>query len=214
MTAFEQETGIQPVLSYGSSGKLFAQIRHGAPFDVFLSADQTKPIELEKAGLIVPGSRFTYAEGRLVLWSARITGIGAESLMNPKLRRIALANPRLAPYGRAATDALSALDMTETTRSRWVIGENISQTYMFVDSGNAELGFVAASQVLRDGQMIRGAGWLVPSDLHSPIRQDAVLLSAAEKKPEATRLFEYLSGETARSIMRQFGYRAYSETSS
>lgn len=215
--SFGRHTGHEVMLSSASSGKLAAQIQHGAPFDIFLSADQAKPLALAKAGYAVPATRFTYAIGALVLWSAdeAIQGSERQRLQAGDYRKLAIANPRLAPYGKAARETLQALGLEAASRRHWVTGENIAQTYQFVASGNAELGFVALSQLRL---LIRGSapdpekanqqslGWQVPSAMHRAIRQDAILLSKAESNGAANQLLDYLKGEDARAIMRDFGY--------
>lgn len=205
---FQQDTGHRALLSFGASGKFYAQIRHGAPFHAFLSADDEKPAKLEQEGLAVPGSRFTYALGTLVLWSARpgfVDGKGAV-LKGSRFNRLALANPRLAPYGAAAVETLTRLDLLKALEPRFVQGENIAQTYQFVQSGNAELGFVALSQVMQDGRLRGGSAWVVPGTLHAPVRQDAVLLSTGRGSPAAEALMNYLKGGKARAIIRSYGY--------
>ncbi|HUH37621.1 MAG TPA: molybdate ABC transporter substrate-binding protein [Spongiibacteraceae bacterium] len=205
---FERETGHRLTLAFGSSGKIFAQIQNGAPYAVFLSADQAKPRALEAAGRVTPRSRFTYAVGRLVLWSADPARVDSDAtvLRSGAFRKLALANPRLAPYGEAALQTLTALDLVETTRARWVQGENIAQTYQFVSTGNADIGFVALSQVATDGVISSGSGWLVPANLHEPIRQDAVLLRRGRFNPAAIALMDYLRTDDARAVMQRFGY--------
>ena len=203
--AFADATGDAAVLSFGSTGQLYAQILQGAPFEVFLAADELRPELAEREGLAVPGSRRTYAVGRLVLFSAeagRVTGPGA--LRDPGLRRIALANPALAPYGRAALEAARALGVEDIVRDRQVIGQNVSQAHQFVRTGNAELGFLALSQVAGSSD---GSRWLVPEHLHAPIRQQAVLLEAGRDNPAATRFLEFLGSGAAREILRRHGYR-------
>ena len=206
--AFERETGHKVLISPGSTGKLSEQIRNGAPFQVFLSADDKTPAALEAEGLAVPGTRFTYAIGTLVLWSATpgfVDGKG-EVLAKGSFRHVAVANPKLAPYGAAAMEVMTRLGVLPSIRSRIVQGENISQTHQFVLSGNAELGFVALSQVLQDGRPVDGSSWVVPAGLHSPIRQDAVLLSAGKGKPAAEALLKFLRSEKAKALIRSFGY--------
>jgi molybdate transport system substrate-binding protein len=206
--AFEKDTGHKALLSFGSSGKFYAQIENGAPFQMFLSADDEKPARLEQEGLAVPGSRFTYAVGTLVLWSARpglVDNKGAV-LRNGQFNKLAVANPKLAPYGAAAVETLSALGLKAALQPRFVEGENIAQTFQFVQTGNAELGFVALSQVMQDGRIASGSAWIVPDSLHSPIRQDAVLLSNGRGNAAATALATYLKGDKARAIMRAYGY--------
>ncbi|MEX2468610.1 MAG: molybdate ABC transporter substrate-binding protein [Pseudohongiellaceae bacterium] len=206
---FEQDTGHEVELAFGSSGRFYAQISNGAPFQVFFSADQDKPAQLEADGLAVPGTRFTYALGSLVLWtadSARAV-VGPESLTSVDYRRLALANPRLAPYGQAAVQVLEALDLDTATRAKWVQGENIAQTFQFVSTGNAELGFVAMSQVAEDGRISSGSGWIVPQDLHSPIRQDVVLLQNAAGCRACRDFLAFARGAQARAIITSYGYR-------
>ena len=205
---FEKSTGHRVTLSFGSSGNFYAQIRNGAPFQLFLSADDEKPARLDREGLAVPGSRFTYAVGTLVLWSARpdFVDSNGEVLGRGKFARLAIANPRLAPYGTAAIETLTGMGVLAAVRPKLVEGENISQTYQFVATGNADLGFVALSQVMKDGKISRGSAWVVPARLHKPIRQDAVLLATGRGNPAAEGLAAYLKGERARAIIRSYGY--------
>lgn len=206
---FERETGHRLLLSYGASGKLYAQIRNGTPFQVFLSADDEKPIQLEKDGAAVPGSRFTYAIGTLVLWSPQPGYVDDEGavLASGRFRRLALANPRLAPYGEAAMEVLRQRRLAERLQPNFVMGENIAQTHQFVASGNAELAFLALSQVWRDGRLSGGSAWIVPQSLHAPIRQDALLLLPGRDQPAAQALLTFLRSDRARAIMRAHGYR-------
>ena len=205
---FEKETGHKTVLSYGASGKFYAQIKNGAPFHLFLSADDEKPAQLEKDGLTVAGSRFTYAIGTLVLWSAQPNFVDykGEVLRNGKFNKLALANPKLAPYGTATLEVLTKLGLLSSLQPKFVQGENISQTYQFVGSANAELGFIALSQVMKDGKVTSGSAWVVPGSLHSPIRQDAVLLSTGKDNVAAKALLDFLKTEKARKIIRSYGY--------
>lgn len=195
----------------GSTGKLYAQIRNGAPFDVLLAADQARPERLEAEGLAVRGSRFTYARGRLALWSADpdlVGSDGAATLRAGAFRRLAIANPDLAPYGAAARDSLQALGVWESVRERIVMGENVGQAHAMVATGNAELGLVAASYVASPRNRVAGSLWMVPESLHAPIRQDAVLLSRAEDNSAARDLLAYLRREDVRAVIREFGYGA------
>ena len=208
--AFEAESGHDVVVSFGSSGKLLAQIEHGAPFDVFLSADQAKPMALEARGRVVPESRFTYAIGALALWSSLPDFVDdhASRLRSGEFNKLALANPKLAPYGVAATEVLAALKLTETTQSKWVQGENIAQTYQFVATGNANLGFVALSQIMSDGHVTNGSSWIVPTHLYSPIRQDAVLLQHGADNLAAHAWMAYLKNSPeAQRIIHSYGYQ-------
>lgn len=206
---FEQQSPHQVVLSFSSSGKIFAQIKNGAPYQVFLSADQAKPAALEAAGLIAPEQRYTYAVGALALWSATPDFVDQQHtrLSQGAFNKLAFANPKLAPYGSAATQVLDALGLTESTRTKWVQGENIAQTYQFVATGNADLGFVALSQLMDKGQIRSGSAWIIPSELYSPIRQDIVLLKSAEHSEGAKALFEYLRSDAARAIIHSYGYK-------
>jgi len=206
--AFEQDTGHKAVLSTGATGKFYAQIRHGAPFQLLLAADQTTPERLEREGLAVAGTRFTYAIGQLVLWSTEPGLVDAEGavLRSERFTRIALADPKLAPYGAAALETLDKLGLRQQLQNKFVQGENIAQTYQFVASGNAPLGFVALSQVFADGWIREGSAWIVPAELHNPLLQDAVILKAGADNPAVLALADYLRGEKARSIMQSYGY--------
>lgn len=204
---FEQATGHTLLISTGATGKFYAQIKNGAPFDVFLAADDATPARLMREGDAV--ARQTYAIGRLVLWSATpgyVTG-NDDVLRQSRFKRLAIANPKLAPYGAAAVEVLTRLKLADRVHAKLVIGENIAQTYQFVASGNAELGFVALSQVTQDGKLARGSVWLVPASLHAPIRQDAVLLRRGEPNAAARALFDFLkSPAAALTLTRSFGY--------
>lgn len=205
---FESETGNKVLLSFGATGMLYAQITGGAPFDIFLSADDKTPVRLEKDGLVVSGSRFTYATGKLVLWSAKENFVDehGDVLKNGTFEHLAIANPKTAPYGTAAIQTLTKLGVLQAVQDKFVMGQNISQTHQFVSTGNAELGFVALSQVFHDGKLTSGSAWFVPSDMHDPIRQDAVLLNKGANKPAAAALMKYLKGEKAKAIIKSFGY--------
>ncbi len=206
--AFEQDTGNKAVLAFGSTGKFYAQIRNGAPFQIMLSADDETPARLEREGLGVSGTRFTYAIGRLVLWSRQpgMVDDRGEVLRSARFERIALADPRLSPYGAAAVEVLEGLGLMSALAPKFVQGENIAQTYQFVATGNAALGFVASSQVFSDGKLAQGSAWTVPASLHTPIRQDAVVLSAGKDKAAVSALMAYLRNDKSRAIIRSFGY--------
>jgi molybdate transport system substrate-binding protein len=205
---FERDSGHRAKLSFGGTGKLYAQIRNGAPFDVFLAADDTTPARLESEGGTVAGSRFTYAIGRLVLWSANEKTVDdkGDVLRQGRFANIALANPKLAPYGTAALETLTSLKLADALQPKFVMGENIGQTHQFVASGNALLGFVALSQVMKEGKLAGGSAWIVPPDLYAPIRQDAVILARGRDNPAATALVQYLRSDKARIVIRSFGY--------
>lgn len=208
LPAFEATTGHKLQLSSGSTGKFYAQIKNGAPFDVLLAADDETPIKLEQEGAAVAGSRFSYAIGKLVLWSASVDGVDAkgEVLRSGKFGHLAIANPKLAPYGRAAQESLQALGLWDGLQGKLVMGENIAQTQQFVASGNAQLGLLALSQVWRDGRLSSGSAWLVPEKLHAPIRQDAVLLLKGKDNPAAQALLSYLRSDAAKTVLRSYGY--------
>ena len=205
---FEQQSGHRVLASFGSTGKLYAQVKNGAPFEAFLSADEKTPAKLEAEGDAVPGSRFTYAVGGLVLWSADPGRVDAEGkvLSEGEFHKLAIANPKTAPYGAAAIQTLTALGLLEAVRPKLVQGENIAQTHQFVSTGNAQLGFVALSQVTAEGQLTGGSAWVVPAGLHDPIRQDAVILARGADKPAVAALMDYLRGDAARAVIRSFGY--------
>jgi molybdate transport system substrate-binding protein len=203
--AFEREHGSSVVLSVGSTGKHYAQIVRGAPFDAFLAADARRPELLEAEGHAVAGSRFTYAIGKLALWSPQPALVDADGqvLSSDRFRFVALANPRLAPYGEAAEQVLRARGLWKALEQRRVLGSNISQAFHFVNSGNAELGFVALSQVRRAGAQAPGSLWLPPQSMYTPIDQQAVLLS---DRPSARAFLDYLGSDSARSVIRGHGY--------
>jgi len=206
--AFEQDTGHKAVLAFGSTGKFYAQIKNGAPFDLLLAADDETPARLEKEGLAVTGARFTYATGRLALWSQRPGFVDdkGEVLRVGHFDKLAIADPKLAPYGAAAVQALTKLGLYQSLSPKLVQGENIGQAYQFVATENAALGFVALSQVFADGRVTQGSAWVVPQNLHAPLQQDAVLLLKGKDKAAAQALFNYLKTERAQTIIRSFGY--------
>lgn len=206
--AFEQQSGHHLRLAFGATGKFYAQIRAGAPFEVLLAADQQTPAKLIAEDLAVGGSAFSYALGKLALWSPRAGLVDPEGavLRSPAIHHVAYCNPALAPYGAAAVQAMQALGVYESLQPRLVEGENITQAWQFVASGNAEIGFVALSQIWRDGQLTEGSFWLVPPELYAPIRQDAVLLKPGESHAAARALLGFLRSEPARAIIRRYGY--------
>jgi len=206
---FEKDTGHSVVTSFGATGQLYAQIQHGAPFEVLLSADESIPAKLDSEGLGVSGSRFTYAIGSLVLWSATpgyLDGSAAVLQAN-QYRHLAIADPQTAPYGLAATQVLARLGLTEAVQGKLVTGQSIAKALHFIATGNAELGFVALSQVYQNGQLSSGSAWIVPAELHSPIRQDALILKRGEHNPAAVAFTAYLKGEKAAAIIKSYGYQ-------
>ena len=206
--AFARDTGHRAQLAFGATGQFYAQIRNGAPFAVLLSADAKTPEKLEAEGLAVAGSRFTYAQGRLVLWSRQPGVVDAQGqvLKTGSFDKIAMANPKLAPYGAAAMQVVQQMGVAAQVMPKVVEGSNIGQTHQFVASGNATLGFVALSQVVDNGRIASGSGWIVPRHLYSPIQQDAVLLNPGRGNEAAMALLRYLQGEQARAVIRSFGY--------
>ncbi len=208
-TLYSRRTGNPVLLSLGGTGKFYAQIHNGAPFDILLAADSATPRKLEQEGLAVPGSRFTYAVGKLVLWSARpgLVDDQGRVLRDTGWQHLAIADPKLAPYGAAAMQALDRLGLTARVLPRLVTGEDIGQTWQFVASGNADLGFVAMSQVLAHGRPASGSMWVVPDSLYAPIRQDAVLLNPGRDRPEVAGLLKFLHDDASvRALVRSYGY--------
>ena len=206
--AFEKDTGHKAQLAFGSTGKFYAQIRNGAPFQVFLSADDETPARLEREGMTVAATRFTYSIGKLALWSPKegVVDNKGDVLRKGGYAHLSIANPKVSPYGSAALEVLKNLGLLEAVHPKFVQGENIAQTYQFVASGNAELGFVALSQISKDGKLIVGSAWFVPGTLHSPIRQDAVLLAKGRGSTAASALMAYLKSNKAKTIIRAYGY--------
>lgn len=204
----ERDTDHKAQLSFGATGAFYTQIKNGAPFDVLLGADNVRSARLEAEGDTVPGTRFVYAMGQLVLWSAQsglVDGQGAV-LRGDGFRKLALANPKLAPYGAAAVQALQKLNLYEAVQPRLVTGESIGQTHNFIATGNAELGFVALSQVLEGGTLKGGSMWTVPAELHDPIVQEAVMLKRAEANPAARAWMQLLQSPASKELIRSFGY--------
>ncbi len=201
---FERRTGNKVVFSFGASGQFYTQITQDAPFQVFLSADQERPEKAVSEGFAVPGTRFTYAVGKLVLWSRDPNLVKGEStLKDGTFTKIAIANPVAAPYGTAAIETMKALHVYETLQPKIVQGNSIAQTFQFIDTGNAELGFVALSQVIERKE---GSRWLVSNNLYSPIKQDAVLLKKGADVEAAKAFLEFLKGPEAAAIESKFGY--------
>lgn len=206
--AFERDTGHKAVLAFGSTGRFYAQIKNGAPFQVLLAADDETPARLVAEGQALSPSRFTYAVGRLVLWSAQpglVDGQG-EILKQGGFEKLAIADPKLAPYGAAAMEALTRLNLLPALQPKLVQGESIAQAYQFVASGNAQVGLVALSQVMVEGRIGRGSAWMVPAPWHTPIRQDAVVLDRGKDNPAAAALMRYLRSDGARAIIKSHGY--------
>ena len=205
---FEKATGHKAVLSFGATGKFYAQITNGAPFDAFLAADEATPLKLEQENYIVVGSRFTYAIGKLALWSAKPDLVDAAGavLGRSTFDHLAIAAPKLAPYGAAAIQTMASLGLLPALQPKLVQGESIGQTYSFVVTGNAELGFVALSQIYANGTIKSGSAWIVPASLYQPIRQDVVILKRGKDNKAASALIDYLKSVPAQAVMRAFGY--------
>lgn len=205
---FEKETGHRAKLSFGATGQFYAQIKNGAPFGILLAADTTTPTKIAQEGLGLRDSAFTYASGTLVLWSKNPTLIdqSGEVLKQGKFNKIAIANPKLAPYGAAALQVITKMGLGDTLKSKIVEGSNISQTFQFVSSGNASLGFVALSQVYENNKLKEGSGWIIPNDMYAPIKQDAIMLNSGQNNPAAQAMMQYLRSEQAKVIIRAFGY--------
>lgn len=204
----EKTTGHTLKISTGASGAFYTQIKNGAPFDVFLSADQLRPELLEKDGLAQPGTRFTYATGQLVLWSVKAGRVDAkgEVLKAADLGKVAYANPKTAPYGAAAVQVMERLGLGAALAPKLVQGESIGQTFGFVKTGNADVGFVAMSQVLLGGRLKEGSMWVVPPALHDTIRQDAVMLKKGADNEAAKALFKLLQSPNIKELIRSYGY--------
>ena len=211
--AFEQDTGHKAQLAFGATGKFYAQIKNGAPFAVLLAADDETPARLEKEGLAVAGSRFTYATGRLALWSKspNLVDDKGEVLRSNRfeklgIQKIAIADPNLAPYGIAAMEVINKMGVQAVVTPKLVQGESIGQAYQFVSTENAQLGFVALSQIAIDGRITQGSAWVVPQSMHTPLKQDAVLLNSGKDNTAALALLKYLQADKAKTIIRQYGY--------
>lgn len=211
--AFEKETGYRLVTSLASSGTLYAQIYNGAPFDVFLSADNKRPLQLVADGLAIEDSVSTYALGRLILWSSNPESIDAQGKVlraggwNKKgIKRIALANPKTAPFGAAAMEVLAALNFTDSIKANLVTGQNVAQAFQFIVSGNAQAGFIAQSQLFALPESNRGSHWLIPTELHRPIEQSAVLLKKGQDNNAALAFIDFLKSRKASAIIKANGY--------
>lgn len=206
---FEKDTGHKLIAAYGATGQFYTQIKNGAPFEVFLAADDSTPARLEKEGDIAPGSRFTYAIGTLALWSAKDGYVDASGkvLKDNQYQHLSIADPKTAPYGLAATQVLAKLGLTDKVKDKLVTGQNITQAFQFISTGNAELGFVALSQIYKDGKVTSGSAWIVPADMHESIKQDAVLLTKGKDNAAAKALMDYLKGPKAAAVIKSYGYQ-------
>lgn len=207
--AFQAETGNTLAISAGATGQLYTQIKNGAPFEVFISADSKTPKKLVDENVGIQGTSFTYAKGQLVLWSADEKKVDKQGAVLTKgdFTHIAIANPKTAPYGAAAVEVIDKLGLTKSLASKMVEGESIAQTKQFIDSGSAEIGFVALSQVYKDGKVTKGSAWMIPATYYKPILQDVVLLKNGEKDDAAKSLLKFLKGDKAKVIIKNFGYQ-------
>ena len=201
--AFTAATGHKANLSFGSSGQFFTQITHGAPYEVFLSADAERPQKAEQQGLGVAGTRFTYAVGRLVLYSKTPKRASAGALKSGKFEKLAIADPATAPYGEAAIETMKRMGLYEQLKPKIVTGSSITQAYQFVGTGAAELGFVALSQVMDEQG---GSRWVVPASQHAPIEQQAILLKTGRDSAAAKAFLAFLKGPKAKAVIKRYGY--------
>ena len=206
--AFEQDTGHKAQLAFGATGKFYAQIKNGAPFSVLLAADDETPARLEQEGWAIAGTRFTYAVGRLALWSKQPNFVDekGEILRSNRFEKLAIADPKLAPFGVAAMEVIQRMGVQPNVMPKIVQGDSIGQTYQFVSTENAQLGFVALSQISIDGRITQGSAWVVPQSLYTPLKQDAVLLKAGKDNAAALALLKYLQSDVANTIIRGYGY--------
>jgi molybdate transport system substrate-binding protein len=207
---FEKKTGTKVKLSLGSSGNLFSQIENGAPFDMYFSADSRYPQKLEQSGHAVPGSFYRYAVGRIVLWAPNGAKLdvqkGLETLLDPSVRKIAIANPKHAPYGRAAVAAMERSKVYERVKDKLVFGENISQTAQFIESGACDTGIIALSLAVAPSMKSSGQYWEVPADSHPPLEQGAVILKRSQHHEAAKKFFEFMKGPDGQKIMNRYGF--------
>lgn len=205
---YEKMSGDKLTMSFGSTGALYAQIKNGAPFDVFLAADNKAPKKAVTEGVGVKGTVFTYAVGKLVLWSKKDGFVtDAATLQREDLKKLAVADPKLAPYGLAAQQTLEKLGLYDKLQPKFVVGNNISKTYQFASSENAQAGFIALSQCYKNGKLVEGSGWIVPENYYEPILQDGVLLTNAPEPEAAKRFMEFLkTSPEANAVREAFGY--------
>lgn len=208
-TQFESESGHHVAISVAATGKLYAQILHGAPFDLFLAADQKRPASLINKQLAIAGSQFTYAQGQLVLWSNNTQAVDKQGycLFSPAIDYLAIANPKVAPYGEQSINVLKNLGAYAQLASKLVQGQNIGQTYQYLSSGSIEMGIIALSQVTDNGQITQGSYWLIPESLYQPIKQDAVLLKHGQHNAAALAFLHYLTTPAALQTIQSFGYK-------
>jgi molybdate transport system substrate-binding protein len=209
---YEKSSGNRVKLTLGSSGNFFAQIQNDAPFDLYFSADISYPRKLEEAGLTIPGSLYRYAIGRIVLWTRHGSPIdmaqGIEVLRQPAVKIIAIANPKHAPYGRAAVAALEHSRIYDDIKDRLVVGENVSQTAQFVESGAADIGIIALSLALAPAMSTKGMYWKIPAETHPPLEQGVVIVRSSKQQESAKQFLEFIKSEQGQSIMKRYGFEA------
>ena len=208
---YQKQTGREVKVSFGASGTLTSQIQNGAPFDIFLSADEAYPQQLVQAGLADSRSQYRYARGTLILWAPTTSNLdvenrGAQALLDPAVSKVAMANPHYAPYGRAAEAALKHLGLYEKIFSKLVIGENIAQTAQFVESGNAQAGFLALSTAMSPAMRGKGKYWVVPAEAYPPLDQAVVVLSRSKEKPAAQQFIQYLQKPESIQLLKSYGF--------
>jgi molybdate transport system substrate-binding protein len=207
---FEQQTGEHVKLTVGSSGNFYAQIQNGAPFDLFFSADIAYPRKLEEAGLTIPGSLYQYAIGRIVLWTGHESRIdvtkGIEALREPTVKKVAIANPKHAPYGRAAVAAMEYFKIYDQVRDKLILGENISQTAQFIESGACDIGIIALSLAIAPAMKSKGTYWEIPAEAHPPLEQGAVILNSSKNTEAARQFLEFIKGPHGQEVMKRYGF--------
>lgn len=210
LAQYEKTSGSHVKVSFGSSGNFYAQIQHGAPFDLYFSADSTYPKKLEEGGLALPGSLYRYAIGRIVIWTRHGSHLdvtrGIEVLRQPAAKKIAIANPKHAPYGRAAIAAMEHFTVYNDVKERLVLGENISQTAQFVESGAADIGMIALSLALAPAMQAKGTYWEIPAQSHPPLEQAAVILTSSKRQEQATQFLEFMKSAQGQAIMTRYGF--------
>lgn len=209
-TEYEKTSGNRVRLTLGSSGNFYAQIQNGAPFDLYFSADIAYPRKLEEAGLTVPGSLYQYAIGRIVLWAGKDSHLdlsrGLEIFREPAIRKIAIANPKHAPYGRAAVAAMEHFKVYDQVKDKLILGENISQAAQFIESGACDIGIIALSLAVAPAMKSKGTYWEVPAEAHPPLEQGAVILKSSKQQESAKQFLAFIKGERGQEIMKRYGF--------
>ncbi len=206
---YEKDTGNKVLASFGATGQFYAQIKNGAPYQVLFAADAKTPAKIEKEGLGVVGTAQPYAYGKLVLWSAQTDFVKEDKsfILEGAVKKIAVANPKLAPYGEAAYQTMESWGNLKEASAKFVTGDNIGKTYQFVKTGNTQVGFVALSQVYKDGKMTSGSGWVIPIDLYKPIRQDSVILNPGKNDSDVTAFMQFMkTSPKVRAVIESYGY--------